>query len=636
MERESFEDSQVADLLNSYFVCIKVDREERPDIDDIYMTVCQMMTGRGGWPLTIIMTPDRKPFFTGTYIPKSNRHGMTGLMDLVPKIHTMWKNQREEIIDSAEGVTETLRRYSAIRKGGDLDDSIMSAALGDFLTDFDESYGGFGSEPKFPTPHTLLFLLRNWKRIHSKETLHMVEKTLDAMGLGGIRDHVGGGFHRYSTDRFWLVPHFEKMLYDQALLAMAYTEAYQVTHKKEYEEVVQGIFKYVLRDMTSPAGGFYSAEDADSEGEEGKFYLWTESEIREVLGDNADLFIKIFGITKNGNFAEETTGKKTKRNILHLSKDLKQWSKDMNIPLDDLKRQIDAAIIKLLKARETRIRPYKDDKILCDWNGLAIAALAKAYQVFGDKLYIEVAESSAEFILNNMMDKGRLLHRIKDGEAIIPGFLSDYSFFIWGLLELYEATFKNDYLRQAIEFTKHVNKHFWDEKGHGYYSTSDYAEELLVRKKANYDGAIPSANSVTMMNLLKLGRITGDSSYEERASELQRVFSKKIESLPTAHTMFLSALDFAKGPTYEVVITGDFDSEDTIKAIDAIRREYIPNKVVVHKPVGKGREETEALIPYTKEMVPIEGKTTIYVCQNFTCSLPTTDLDEVLKMLKEE
>jgi uncharacterized protein YyaL (SSP411 family) len=634
MERESFEDEEVAELLNSNFVCIKVDREERPDIDDIYMTVCQMMTGRGGWPLTVIMTPDKKPFFSGTYIPKMSRMGMTGLMELIPRIGEVWKEQKSNILDSAEGITETLRRYSQASLGNELNDSVLTAAMGDLLSSFDENYGGFGSEPKFPTPHNILFLLRHYKRTGSSEILHMVEKTLDAMRLGGIWDHVGGGFHRYSTDRFWLVPHFEKMLYDQAILAMAYTEAFQATKKLEYKEVVEGIYNYILRDMTSSEGGFFSAEDADSEGVEGKFYVWSHDEVQKVLGNKADPFTSIFGITKDGNFYEEVSGKKTATNILHMKKDLKKWSKELNIPKDDLEKHIQSAREKLLKTREIRIRPHLDDKILCDWNGMMIASFAKAHMAFDNGSFLKAGESAAEFILGKMVDeKGRLVHRIKDGEAKIPGFLSDYAYFIWGLLELYEATFRVHYLQKAMDYIEQLNEHFWDQKGFGYFQTADYAEELLVRKKESYDGAIPSANSVMMMNLLRLGRITGDLKYEERAIQLQRAFSRRIESLPTAHTMFLSAVDFLKGPTYEVVVVGDLGSKETEDILKSIRESYNPNKVVVGKKSGD--PDIEKLIPYTAQMTNLEGETTVYVCQNFTCNLPTSEKEMVLKLLDE-
>jgi uncharacterized protein YyaL (SSP411 family) len=633
MEKESFEDPQVAKLLNDYFVSIKVDREERPDIDNVYMTVCQMITGSGGWPLTIIMTPDKKPFFAGTYIPKASRFQMLGMMDLIPKIGNLWKIQRNEILSSSESITNSLKRSNDDDlKQKEFDNSIFEYASGEFLSTFDENYGGFGRHPKFPSPHNLIFLIRYWGRTSSKKSLEMAEKTLNAMMLGGIWDHIGFGFHRYSTDRFWLVPHFEKMLYDQALLSMAYSEAYQATKNPKYKEFVDGILKYVLRDMTSSSGAFFSAEDADSEGEEGKFYLWEEKEIRKVLGDEADLIIKLYDISSEGNYYDEVSGKKTHKNIPHLKKNLNQWSKELKIPKKELEDMIDSARKKLFLTREKRTRPQKDDKILADWNGLMIAALCKAYGISGNEHYLDSAEHATEFILNNMIDrKGGLLHTFRDSEAKIPGFISDYAFFVWGLLELYESTFKLKYLRSAIDFTKYTNQHFWDDQNFGYFLTSDEAEKLLSRQKVGYDGAIPSGNSVALMNLLKLAKITGDIEFEERGKNLLLAFSKKIDLQPSSYTMFLVALDFAMGPSYEVVVVGSLESEDTKRILEAINNTYLPNKVVVHK--DDKNDEIVSIVPYSTEMTTIDGKTTVYVCKNFSCELPVTDLDDVLKLL---
>jgi uncharacterized protein YyaL (SSP411 family) len=422
------------------------------------------------------------------------------------------------------------------------------------------------------------------------------------------------------------------MLYDQALLSMAYSEAYQATKNPEYKEIVDRILKYVIRDMTSSLGTFYSAEDADSEGEEGKFYLWEEEEIKKVLGNEADLIIKLFNISSEGNYYDEVSGKKTHKNIPHLKKTLNQWSKELNIPQKELKEKIDSARKKLFLTREKRIKPQKDDKILTDWNGLIIAALSKAYLVFDNELYLDSAERAADFILNNMISKqGGLLHTSRDSEAKIPGFILDYAFFVWGLLELYEATFKVKYLKSAIEFTHYTNQHFWDDQNFGYFLTSDEAEKLLVRQKVGYDGAIPSGNSVAMMNLLKLAKITGDTEFEERGKNLLSAFSKKIELHPSSYTMFLVALGFAMGPSHEIVVVGSLESEDTKRIMDGINNVFLPNKVVVLKEDEE--DEITRLVPYSAKMDIIHGKTTVYVCKNFSCELPTTDLDDVLKLL---
>jgi uncharacterized protein YyaL (SSP411 family) len=403
MEKESFEDERVAKLLNENFICIKVDREERPDIDNLYMTVCQMLTGSGGWPLSIIMTPDKKPFFAATYIPKESRFGMAGLLDLIPKIAKVWSKQRGEILNSAEQVEATLKWFPQVSKGEELDVSILDSAYGDLLNSFDENYGGFGSAPKFPSPHNLIFLLRYWKRTGHQKSLNMVEETLKKMRYGGIWDHVGFGFHRYSTDRYWLVPHFEKMLYDQAMLALVYTETFYATGKSEYKDTAEKILQYVLRDMTSKEGGFFSAEDADSEGEEGKFYLWTQKELEEVIGEEAELIKNVFNVSQTGNFLDEIKGKKTKKNIIHQKKSYPDLAKDMGLPLEEFMERIDNVREKLFEYREKKVHPHKDDKILTDWNGLMIAALARAGFVFDNADYIEAAKKAADFILSDIV-----------------------------------------------------------------------------------------------------------------------------------------------------------------------------------------------------------------------------------------
>jgi uncharacterized protein YyaL (SSP411 family) len=633
MEKESFEDEKVAKLLNENFICIKVDREERPDIDNLYMTVCQMLTGSGGWPLSIIMTPDKKPFFAATYIPKESRFGMAGLLDLIPKIAKVWSKQRGEILNSAEQVAATLKWYPQVSKGEELDASILDSAYGDLLNSFDENYGGFGSAPKFPSPHNLIFLLRYWKKTGHDKSLHMVEETLKKMRNGGIWDHVGFGFHRYSTDRFWLVPHFEKMLYDQAMMALAYTEAFYATGKSEYRETAEEILQYVLRDMTSSEGGFYSAEDADSEGEEGKFYLWTQKELEEVLGEEAELIKSVFNVSDAGNFLDEIKGKKTKKNILHLKKSYSDFAKDMGLPPEKFMEHVDKARKILFENREKRVHPHKDDKILTDWNGLMIAAFARAGFVFNEPQYTQASKKAAEFIITNMVEQGSgLLHRFREGEAAISAFLDDYAFFVWGLIELSESTFNVKYLNHAIEYTKYMIEHFWDEEGGGFYSTSDFAEHLLIRHKIGYDGAIPSGNSIAMLNLVRLARITGNSELEDRAQNVNLAFSRDTKSHPLSHTQFLTALDFLMGPSFEVVIVGDLDAEDTQNILDLFRENYVPNMVLLHKITDESAN-IDSISPFTNNMTKINGKTTVYVCRNFSCELPTNNKEKILKML---
>jgi len=635
MEKESFEDTEVARLMNEAFVSIKVDREERPDIDGIYMTVCQMMTGGGGWPLSIIMTPDRKPFYAATYIPKESRFGRLGMVELIPRIKEMWEKRRNDVVGSAEKVASIVGRASDVASGEELGEEVLAAAFGQLAQSFDELHGGFGKAPKFPTPHNLFFLLRHWKRTGDEKCLQMVEKTLQSMRFGGIYDHVGFGFHRYSTDYRWLVPHFEKMLYDQAMLAMAYTEAYQVTGKSEYEETVRQIFSYVLRDMTDSQGGFYSAEDADSEGEEGKFYLWTEEEIRQVLPvEESDLIISTFSVEKNGNFAEEATGQTSGRNIFFLRKPLSEIAADLEIEHAELRDRIGFARQKLFAAREKRVRPHKDDKVLTDWNGLMIAALAKGAQVLDEPRYAEAAGRSAGFILTRLRDSnGRLYHRYRDGDAAVPAFLNDYAFLIWGLIELYEATFEVRYLRTALELNNDMLKIFWDEENGGFYFTAEGAEDLMFRKKEIYDGAVPSGNSVAMLNLLRLGRMTANAELEKRAAQIGRAFSGQILQAPIAYTQLMAALDFGVGPSYEVVVVGDERAEDTKAMLKAIRRRFVPNKVLLFRPADLELPEISGLAEFTANQRTINSRATAYVCLEYQCKLPSTDVEETLRLL---
>ena len=641
MEHESFEDDEVAKLMNETFVSIKVDREERPDIDNIYMTVCQMLSKGGcGWPLNVVMTPDKKPFFAATYIPKEARFGRAGMMELVPRIKELWENDREKLVDSADNITEALKKATDVtetKESKDLTVSTLGTGYVQLLKRFDEKNGGFGSAPKFPTPHNQLFLLRYWKRSGDKLALEMVEKTLSEMRQGGVYDHVGYGFHRYSTDPEWLVPHFEKMLYDQALISMAYIEAYQATGNEEYRETAREIFTYVLRDMTSPEGGFYSAEDADSEGEEGKFYVWEEDEIKEILGEEeAELIITTFNVTKEGNFSEEASGKKTGANILHLRKPIKEIAESHQMSEKDLINRLETSREKLFRVREKRIHPYKDDKILTDWNGLMIASMARGGRVMGEHEYTEAAKKAADFILRDMRKPdGELLHRYRGGEAGIDGTVDDYAFFIWGLLELYESTFEIKYLRAAIELQNEMIEDFWDEKNWGFYFTSDNAEKLIARQKEIYDGAVPSGNSVAMLNLLKIGRITGNPEFDKKASLLGSAFSNTIAEAPMAYTQFLSGLDFGIGPSYEVVLVGDPGKEDTITMLKALNGDYTPNKVVLLREPGDDPDIT-AIAEFTKGQAQLNSEATAYVCLNYVCKLPTTDADKMLELLTAE
>lgn len=619
MAHESFEDEEVADILNKHYICVKVDREERPDIDQIYMNACQAIAGQGGWPLTIVMTPEKKPFFAGTYFPKKGKWGRPGLIEILSSLASDWEKDREDLINVSHKVADVLGGQK-IDHSGELGEHTIKAGFDGFRKAFDHGYGGFGTAPKFPAPHNLLFLLRYWKWTHDDTAMEIVEKTLDAMASGGIFDHIGFGFHRYSTDRRWLVPHFEKMLYDNALLAYTYLEAYQATGKERYAEVANKVFRYVRRDMTFPEGGFYSAEDADSEGVEGKFYVFTPSQIKSVLGDDdGDLFCSVYDITAEGNFEGNSIP-----NLL----------KSSDVPEIDMIR-LNRFKDKLYEAREKRPKPHKDDKILTSWNGLMIAALAKGARVLKDDSLADLAERATEFIFTNLWGPGeRLMARYRDGEAAFLGYLDDYAFMIWGLTELYEATFKPQYLKRAIELNDGMMELFWDFDGGGLFFNSSDSEELIVRPKEIYDGATPSGNSVAAFNLIRLSRFTGDENPEDKAHQILSAFAGEVDSYPMGHSFSLLALLAAVMPSKEIVITGDAQAKDTLAMVLEVSSHYLPEAVTILNTAGKHGEEMRSMINYLKDMKPREDKkATAYVCENFTCNAPTTDIGKMKELL---
>lgn len=624
MEGESFEDHEVADLMNKTFVSIKVDKEERPDIDNIYMAVCQAMTGSGGWPLTIMMTPEKKPFFSATYIPKESKYGRMGMMDLIKKVDHLWETDKEALINSAEKLASGLQNIYEGESGESIDEHVLEEAVRDLSSMFDDEYGGFGSAPKFPSPHNLLFLLRDYKKNNNKESLDMVTKTLDAMAMGGIFDHIGYGFHRYSTDRKWLLPHFEKMLYDQAMIAMAYVEAYQAAQNDKYKITAERIFEYVINDMKAKEGAFYSAEDADSEGVEGKFYVWTADEIRKVLNVyDAELAIKAYGIKDKGNFRDEATGKLEGLNILHLEQEIE----------DTLKPRLDNVRTQLKAIRDKRVRPLRDEKILTDWNGLMIGALAKAGRVFDNEEYVKTARMAADFFISSIKENGRLLHRYIEGEWNFSGNIDDYAFLTFGLIELYEATFDVKYLKEAFSLNKEAMELFWDDSKGGFYFTPKDGENIIIRTKEVYDGAIPSGNSIALLNLIRLSRISGDTKFERYVSDLEKAFSRTIEGAPLGYTAFLSGIEYLLGKSYEIVICGDRNSKDTKNMIRALNKEFIPNKVVIFNPINEDNSEITKIAPYVKDEKAVQGKATAYICKNFACGMPITDVNEMIKIL---
>lgn len=622
MEKESFEDIEVAKLLNENFVSIKVDREERPDIDHIYMMVCQIMTKSGGWPLNVILNPEKKPFFAGTYFPKDSMYGRIGMMDLIPRLADAWKNKPDEIKLSADEITKVVQNSTVSKSNKEVGLETLDISCAQLLKNFDKENGGFGAAPKFPTVQNIMFLLRYYKRSENKEALNVALKSLKSMSKGGIYDHVGFGFHRYSTDEKWLVPHFEKMLYDQAMICMAYLEAYQITKDESFAEIAKNIITYVLRDMRDSEGGFYSAEDADSEGEEGKFYLWSEKELDEVLGKDAKRLKDIYNTSEEGNFLEESTRKYTGTNILYLKEAVNDSDKEF----------LEAARKKLFNVREKRIHPYKDDKILADWNGLMIVVLSKASQIFSSKEYEDAAKKSVQFISSKMLKDGeKLIHRYRDGEANLTSCFDDYAFIIWGLLELYETTFDIKCLELLIKLQDHSIEHFWDKEKGGFFFTPDYGEELIARKKEIYDGAVPSGNSVAFLNLVRIYEITGDSKYNDYAIKLNKVFYDEVVNAPFAYNQFLSAVDFAHGPRKEIVIVGEKDSKEVEQYLREIRGRFIPNKVVLLK----NSDDVCSIAPYLKNLKMSDGKVTAYICEDFSCKTPVNDIDAFVELINK-
>lgn len=631
MAHESFEDDQVADLMNDTLVSIKVDKEERPDINKVYMKIAQAMTGRGGWPLNILMTPEKKPFHAFTYLPKESRGGRMGLLDLLRRIKDLWNNRREELIAKSDEVITRLKNQSIEERELPTKKNLKKA-FKRFSSSFDEKNGGFGSPPKFPSPHTLSFLLKYWKRTGNDRALQMVEKTLNAMRKGGIYDHLGFGFHRYSTDEKWKLPHFEKMLYDQALLPLSYIQAYQGTGKEKYALIAKETLQYVKKRMLAPENGFYSAEDADIEGEEGSYYVWSEQEIRDVLEEDADLFVTLFNVKEQGNYRDEATNKKTGKNILFMDQNKAEFAEKLEISQKQLETKLKAMRKQLLERRLERKQPSRDEKILTDRNGLMIKTLAKAGAVLGERNYTQLAKNAADFLLETMTYKDhQLFHSYIEGVQTAEGNLDDYAFFIWGLLELYQATFQIKYLREAISFTESMLTQFWDDKGRGFFFTPKAKRELPLQEKEVYDGSYPSGNSIAFLDLLLLSRITGRNDFKDRLQEMVSFFAEKVTSRPLHHAMFISGLEHYLGTSYEIVVVGERESKDTQLLLRVIREHFLPNKILLLKE----KKRIEKLANFTSEMTKKEGKATVYVCHDYQCDAPLVDPSKLRNLLTD-
>jgi uncharacterized protein YyaL (SSP411 family) len=627
MEHESFENEQIAKIMNEHFISIKVDREQRPDVDSVYMNAVQMMTGSGGWPLSVFLTPERKPFYGGTYFPPKDMYGRPSFERLLLTIADAWKNRRAELLDSAGKISSLLAGLSEQRERETLSVDTLKEANSYLGSTFDKTYAGFGIAPKFPQPSNLSMLLGYWHRTGNEKTLAMVEATLEAMAKGGIYDHLGGGFHRYSTDARWLVPHFEKMLYDQALLSKSYIQAYQATGKVAYARVAREIFDYVLRDMTDARGGFYSAEDADSEGKEGLFYVWEPSQIKQVLGPaNAKIFNEYYGVTKKGNFEDN-------KSILNITKSVEELAKQFRQDRTEVENILAQGRSKLLEHRAKRPRPHRDDKVIAGWNGMMISSLAYGGTVLQEAKYVTAAQKAAEFALDTLRSNGRLMRYYRDGQVVNLGFLDDYAFMIMGLLDLYEATFDARWLTEAKELAGQMIELFADESSGGFFLTGTDAERLIVRSKPGYDGAVPSGNSVAALVLLKLGRLTMDQQYTERAVQVLNAFSRQMSQSPTSLGAMLIALDFWAGPAQEIVVAGVRGQADTKEMLKLIRSSFLPNAVVLFHESGDSGKAVEKIVPFLAEQVAIDGKATAYVCENYVCKRPVNNVSELKDLL---
>ena len=617
MAHESFENKAIASLLNQKFVPIKVDREERPDLDEIYMRAVMAMQGQGGWPLSVFLTPALKPFYGGTYFPPVPRHGLPGFPQLLEFIADLWKNKKDEIIRDSDEIVRTLQESSALKARETLPKSILDDAYVQIISALDEQYGGFSGAPKFPLPTYMEFLLRYYRRNKKEPALKAAKKTLQSMAAGGIHDQIGGGFHRYSTDRFWLVPHFEKMLYDNAQLARVYLEAYQVTTERAFLETALDTIDWMIREMCSQEGGFYSAQDADTPEGEGFYYTWTPAEIVGVLGPEASALIcELLDVSAEGNFEGG-------RSILHAKTSIERAASKLGLEVNQARSMVAESRTKLLEARQSRTKPGIDDKVLSSWNGLTISALVQAYQVTSEQKYLDHARRAADFIITNLVKEGRLLRRYRNGEAAFDGALDDYAFMAASLVDLYETTFEPRWLREAIRLTEKMVELFWDSSSGGFFNSSS---DFLVKVKEGYDGPTPSGNSVAVLTLLRLHGLTGREEFSLKAETTMKVFGDAVESSPFSHTQMLCGLDFWHG-SREIVVAGG-EGSDLREVLTEIHRRFIPDKVLAFS--DGGIPEISAL---TQGKTSIGGKPTVYICQNFACRSPITELEPLAKAL---
>lgn len=636
MERESFENETIAAFLNEHFVSIKVDREERPDVDDIYMTAVQMMTGSGGWPMSVFLTPDLRPFYGGTYYPPRDMMGRPGLISLLSALADAWLNKRQEVIANADDLTRLVRQsLTETSSQGAVGAGLIRHAVEQLEGSFDPDSGGWGRAPKFPSSPSIRLLLREYLRTAEPKLLHMATATLDKMAYGGMYDHLGGGFARYSVDNEWLVPHFEKMLYDNAQLAQAYLEAYQLTKDPLYRRIATETFEYELRDMRDARGGFHSAEDADSEGEEGKFYLWTHDEIVETLGvEDGELFAAYYNVQPSGNFSSHESYHEGK-NILHMPLPAETVASQLGMSEDELESRMEPMREKLMNVRSQRVRPGLDDKVLTSWNSLMISAFAQGYHVLGDERYLAAATEAANFILTDMVADTRLLRSHRHGKSAIPAFLDDYAFFVNALIDLYEATFDLTWIEAADEFTTAMIEQFWNDSGGAFHFTAEHHDHVLVRATPTQDGAIPSGNAMAATALLRLAVLTDNSSYREKAERVLAANVDNMQRYPRAFLSGLLAVDLYTHPPIEIAILGEADTPAMREFLHVIHEDFLPNKVVASlDPSATDRAMVETRIPLLSKKTLVSGQPAVYVCKNFTCDTPATTSEMLAEKLE--
>ncbi|QDS97283.1 thioredoxin domain-containing protein [Adhaeretor mobilis] len=636
MEHESFENEEIAKIVNENFIAIKVDREERPDIDQIYMTAVQRMTGRGGWPMTVFLTPDLNPYYAGTYFPPTRKGQMPGFDEVLNAVNDAWTNRRDQVEQLSEQITADLQPEGTTP--GELSRELVTNAASSLKRSHDSTWGGFGQAPKFPHTMDLQLLLRHWFRSGDEVSLGVVRTTLDRMAAGGIYDHLGGGFARYSVDERWLVPHFEKMLYDNALFTLAYLEAYLATDDQNYSRVVRETLDYILRDMTDKEGAFYSTEDADSEGEEGKFYIWTVSELQEILGaEAAETFSRVYDVTTEGNFVDPHHPPKPgaeATSILNLPKTISQAAKVLGREEKDLQAELAASRAKLFAAREKRVHPGKDDKVIVAWNGLMIDAMARAGAVLDEPRYTDAARRSADFLLENLRrDDGRLLHTWRHGKAKLDAYLDDYAALANSLVTLFETTAEFKYLDSAIALTEVIEQHFADEGSGGYFFTADDHEQLITRSKDFTDNATPGGNSLAATLLVRLAKLTGKSEYANSAEATLKAAAGIMQRHPSAAGQMLIALDLQLGPTFELVLSGNPADEATRKALQEVRSRFLPHIVFA---LARGAEvprpqHLESLLA-GKEPDPGQSPM-LYVCEDFMCRAPVEGIEAIKEAL---